>query len=365
MADTRVEQRVDQVKKYVEKNRGWRPESRTIGYLAAMLVALIAAAIFVPRLLPGTINNSESLIGRKGSIQVVPIGGPSPRQFVPPPPASEGYSSWAIGDNREEVIIGWYHALGGKVDKVSVQSRSAYSGRLQVEWACDVKDNTSRVAQLGFIPRHNQIWFLADGHIHEIDIKSSQILDLPFKGPEGRGEIKAPVAATCVAFSPVTGMVAYAQRNTLTLVTGLASGRGDRLLASKVVMVPGTSIDSDGAVVEGTIEGFSWLSDELLAVVMRTGKGSTARTPVYFIAVGPDTQRIELKVPAPSNGVFTSISHAPVGTDFAVMFDAFDTAISPSSPAKDSVYVYSARGVLVKKVGLPAAGWRNPIAWGP
>ncbi|MHB8895183.1 MAG: hypothetical protein ACYC99_08440 [Candidatus Geothermincolia bacterium] len=364
MAESHVEQRVDQVKKYVEQNKGWRPSRRTMGYLAAMLVALVLAAIFIPKLLPGSIRMSESLLGRKGGIDVVPLGGSAARQFIPAPTATEGYSAWALSDSREEVLVGWYHALEGKVDKVSVQSRSAYSGRLQVEWSVEVKDNNSRVAQLGFIPRHNQIWFLADGHVHEIDIKSSQILDFPFKGPEGKGEVKAPTMATCVAFSPVTGKLAYAQRGVITIVTGLASARNEKALQSREVMVPGVTKDAAGKVVSGDVQGFTWVGDDILAVLLAHQVGQSVATPIYFITVGENSVGVEPKVQTPAPGVFKGISHAPTGTDFAVLYSA-DPNSSSKTPGQDAIYLYASSGGLTKKVGLPGGPWRLPLSWGP
>lgn len=359
MADSRVEQRVDLVRKYVEKNRSWRPARRTIEYLAVMLVALVLAALFVPKLLPGTIKTSDCLLGRSGTIQVVPLQAGSAHGFIDAPSASESYSAWAMSESREEVIVGWYHTSGGKVDKVSVQSKSAFSGRQQVEWVLQVKDNRSRVSQLGFIPRHNQIWFLADGRIQEIDIKSSQILDFPFKGPEGKGELKAPNQVTYAAFSPVTGKLAYAEKGSITVVTGLASGRGDNELEQRVVLVAGKTKDSEGAVVSGSIKAFTWVEDETLAVVMEQGVGASRLTPVYFVSGIQETTRVALQIEAPSNGVFTAAGTSPAGTEIAFFFLAAKT-----SQGRDSIYVYNAEGRLSHRIGLPGSRWKGPLSWG-
>jgi hypothetical protein len=244
---------------------------------------------------------------------------------------------------------------------VSVQSRSAYSGRLQVEWPLEVKGNNSRVLQLGFIPRHNQIWFLSEGHLHEIDIKSSQIIDFLFKGPEGKGQVAAPRMATYVAFSPLTGKLAYAENGMVTLVTGLASARNEKALLARVVLAPGTTRDAEGRVVSGSVQGFTWVTDDMLAVLLKEGSGGDAHTPVYFISATEESVRVEPGVRAPAQGAFAGISDAPTGTDFAVLYSEHG---SVSSSREEYIYIFSESGTLTKKVWLPPGVWHLPLSWG-
>ena len=269
MVESRVEQRVDQAKRYVEHTRGWRPQRRTVEYLVVMIVALTVAGIVVPRLLPGKLQNAEALIGRDSGISVAPVGGNGAvHQLVKPATAGEGYSAWALSDSREEVAVAWYHVTGKKVDRATIQVRSAYSGRTQTEWVIKLRGVDPRVSQVGFIPQHNVLWYLSSGVMSLIDIKSGEILDFPFKGPGGRTEVKAPTAASYASFSPIGGLLAYAENGKITVVTGLAVVRGERKLGSSVVLEPGITVDSEGQVVTGVVDCFTWLDNSRLAVLM-------------------------------------------------------------------------------------------------
>lgn len=363
MAETRVEQRVVQVKKYVEKNRGWRPRRRTVIYLAVMVAALVLAAIFVPRILPGTINDSETLLGLGPAIEVVPLFGGAHHQYVPGPPEGEGYSTWSISQSREEIVVGWFHKAGGKVDKVSVQSRSAYSGRLQVEWPFEGKGNDPEVKQVGFLPQHNQIWFLSSGRLNLIDIKSGAIVDYPYKGPGGRGSLPAPKAITYAGFSPKGGELAYAEGGKLTLLTGLGTGRDRKPLRAETVLLPGATKDTAGRVVNGRIESFAWVQEGLLAIIVARGSGASQPTAIYYANVADAAPRIELKIPAPSDGRFVSISQSPAAPPmFAVLF-ASGLRASTSKPPAYSLRVYDAGGKLKTQFRMPSGAWAPPLSW--
>jgi hypothetical protein len=362
MADTPVEQRVGQVKKYVKKNRGWRPRRRTVIYLVVVVVAMALAAVFVPRVLPGTINDSESLLGRGAAIEVVPLFGGAYHRYVPGPPAGEGYSSWSISQSREEIVVGWYHEAGGKVDKVSVQSRSSYSGRLQVEWPFEPRGGNPRVEQVGFLPQHNQIWFLSSGRLSMIDIKSGAILDYPFKGPGGNGSITPPKAITYAGFSPKSGELAYTEGGKLTLVTGLGTGRDNKPLKAETVLLPGSTKDTAGRVIDGRIESFAWVRDGLLAIIVARGFGVSRPTSLYYADVAGAEPVVRLKIPAPSDGRFVSITRSPGAPQFAVLF-ASGLRSSSSSPTEYSVRVYDVSGKLKNQFRLPAGPWRPPLSW--
>jgi hypothetical protein len=358
MADTRVEQRVGQVKKYVEKNRGWRPRRRTIIYLCVTIGAMVLAAIVVPRVLPGMINNSQSLLGRGPAIEVVPLSGGAYHQYIPGPPAGEGYSSWSMSESREEVVVGWFHESAGKVDKVSVQSRSSYSGRLQVEWQLPAEGNDPKVVQVGFLPRHNQIWFLASGRLHMIDIKSGAILDFPYKSATGSGDINAPAAIGYAGFSPKTGKLAYLRSGELHLVTGLGTGRDGKPLGTQVILLPGATRDFHGQVVNGRVDFFAWITDDLIAVIVRQGSGTSSATSIYYVNVAGSAPAVELKVPAPEEARFVSISESPALPEYAVL-----VASSPGGKAAFSVRVYDISGKLKDQFRLPAGEWRPPLSW--
>lgn len=373
--EQRVEQRVDQARKYVERNRGWRPHGRTVLYLAVMVVALVLSAVFVPRFLPGKLQNAETLLGRDGGISIVPLGGGAVRPLIAAAPKGEGYSTWAISQSREEVAVGWFHESGGKVDKVSIQSRSAYSGRLQAEWVLAAKDVEPRVQQVGFLPQHNQIWFLSSGKFSLVDIKSGAIIDFPFRGPGGLGEIPAPTGVTYASFSLKGGRLAYARGGRLTVVTGLASGRGDKKIVSRDVIDPGVTRDTAGTVVTGTVSAFAWLDDATLAVILAQSPGTSAiaptvlnwtttvTTPIYIVKLGADGGSvIDPAVPAPASVRFISISHAPEGTDFVVFAGS---GVSPGNGAqgKFSVTRYTAPAKPGNPIKLPAGNWAPPVSW--
>lgn len=359
MPDTPVEQRYEQAKKFVEKNKRWRPQRRTVEYLTVMLAAMALSAFFVPRLLPGTVKTSEALVGHNGAISLVPLSGGPPREFVAAPAGSRGYSSWAISGSREEVIAGWYQRDGGRVEEVSIRSKSAFSGRQHAEWPIPVRAGDSRVRQLGFLPRHNQIWFLSGGKLRQIDIKSSQISDLPFRGPEGRGEIQAPDFVTCAAFSPVSGKLAYARKGGATVVTGLASGRNESSIRQRTVLVPGSTRDADGEVVEGRVRSMAWTGEDVLAVLVER-PGFSRPTAVYLVTGIGGAARVRLAVEPPSGGRFTDISAAPSGSRFALLFEA-----DPAAGLPDSVFVCGAGGRFSRKVELGPGSWSPPLSWGP
>ena len=359
MPDSPVEQRYEQAKKFVEKNKGWRSQRRTVEYLAVMLFAMVLSAFFVPRLLPGTVKTSEALVGHNRALRLVPLSGGPSREFVAAPAVSEGYSSWAISQGREQVIVGWYRTVGGRVEEVSVRSKSAFSGRQRVEWPLPVQDKDSRVRQLGFLPRHNQIWFLSGGRLQQIDIKSSLISDLPFRGPEGRGRVRAPAFVTCAAFSPVSGRLAYARKGGATVVTGLASGRNEKSIRQRAVLVPGSTRDAEGEVVEGRVRSMAWINEEVLAVLVER-PGPSSSTAVYFVTGTAGASRVRLAVEPPSGGRFTDISTAPSGDLFALLFKA-----DPAKGSRDAAFVYRAAGRFCHRVGLAAGSWSPPLSWGP
>jgi len=327
-----------------------------------MVVALVVAALVVPKLLPGTIQNSESLLGRNKGIAFVPLNGPPAREFVPAPPKGEAYTAWSTSESREEVVVGWSHSSKGKVDNVKVQSRSAFSGRLQAEWAVQIKEPNPQISQIGFLPRRNQIWFLASGTMQMVDIKSGAVLDYPFKGPGGSGSVPAPQDATWASFSPVTGMLAYAEDRALTLVTGLATGRDGKPLKSQKILVPGATRDNRGQVIQGAVDSFDWIDDDTLAVIVARGSGTSPTTTVYFVDVrGELASSIAVAVPPPANGWFASISGAPVGSDFIVLEDL--AGATGGARIKKAVAVYDEHGKAIKRIELPAADWQPPISW--
>lgn len=340
----RVEARFDQAVKYIEKNRGWRPQPRTVAWLTGMLVVLVASAIIVPRVLPGKIADGSALLGRGQGISIVPLGAGAAEYLIEKPVSGGRYSCWAINETREEVAVGWYDEKDGKVDRIAVKVKSAYSGRTQTEWAPELSGEDPRIAQAGYVPQHNLIWFLADGRLSVIDIKSAEILPFPFKSTGGRDEVEAPEFATYVAFSP-GGRLAYAQGGSLTVVKGLATSRLKEPLSSGVVF----GIDANGMVLESAIESFTWLDDDRLAVVMKAGTS----TPVYLVSTRKGVSP-KLLVPAPASGSFSSITLAPDSSQFALVYTEGETL---------SIRRFEVSGRMVTTSRLPKGDWYGPLSW--
>ncbi len=365
MAQSKVEQhvelRVDQAKKYVERNRGWRPQPRTIVYLTVMLAALVLSALIVPHMLPGKLQNAETLVGRSGGISVVPLGGGVTHELVARPAPDEGYTSWAISGSREEVAVGWFHKAGGKVDRVTVQSRSAYSGRLQAEWAVP-GEKPQKIDEIGFVRQHNQIWFLSGGRMWLVDIKSGAVIEFPFKGPEGTGEVKIPSAVSYASFSPKDGRLAYAENGRINIVTGLATGRGDKKITERTVLESGVTKDSQGRVINGRIGPFTWLDDESIAVLITETTGARTVTAIHLVKLSSGGASSVDPLVAPTEYTwFTSISTSPKSGEFAVL-------VKSGGPETDSmsdlsVKRYDPAGALKGTVGLTAGDWRDPISW--
>lgn len=350
----KVEARVEQAKKYIDKQKGWRPQRRTVEWLVSMAVVLVVAAVVVPRVLPGKIPNGDALLGRGRGISVVPLGAGAVRDLVPAPPGGDAFTAWAVSEGREEVAIGWYRERGGKVEEVTVQMRSAYSGRILAQWAPEFDPAEPGLAQVGFVPQHNLIWFLYSGKLSVIDIKSAEILPFQFKSPGGREEIEPAEGATSAGFS-TQGLLGFAERGRLVVVRGLATSRIREPLGSQVVLEPGRSTDEAGGVITGRIESFTWLDDDSIAVVVSTRPEVDAPASVYLIDAGTKgARRARLLVPAPSTGYISSISRAPDGGGFAVIY---------SRAGKTSLRRYDPGGKRVDVVNLPKGDWRGPLGW--
>jgi hypothetical protein len=359
--EKRVEIRVDQAKKYVERSKGWRPQPRTIAYLTVMLAALVLSAFIVPHILPGKLQNAETLVGRSGGISVVPLGGGATHELITRPAPDEGYTSWAISESREEVAVGWFHKTGGKVDKVTVQSRSAYSGRLQAEWVVP-GEKPQKIDEIGFVRQHNQIWFISGGRMWLVDIKSGAVIEFPFKGPEGTGEVKMPSAVSYATFSPKDGRLAYAENGRINVVTGLATGRGDKKITQRAVLEAGFTRDSQGRVIKGKIDSFTWLSEESIAVLITERTGAKTVTAIYLVKLSASGASSVDPLMAPTEDTwFTSISTSPKSGEFAVLVKSGGPGADSLSHA--SVKRYDPAGVLKGTVDLTAGDWRAPISW--
>jgi hypothetical protein len=350
------ESKVEQAKKYVERQKGWRPARRTVVYLVVMLVVMVAAGIFLPRLLPGKIQNGQAILGRNAGISVVPLGPGAISDLVHAPPANEGYSAWGMSASREEVVAGWYHQAGGKVDKVSVRSMSGFSGRTQAEWALSANGADPKPRQVGFLPTHNVIWYLASGKIGLVDIKSAQVFDLPLEATDESGAKAGPGAIEQASFSPDGKRLACQRGERLSVVSGFSKVPGEGKLVTRVVLEPGRTSDARGQAVEGTIGSFTWLDRDALVVIVGTGDQRPGSTSVYLVRLASGGVRsVAQIVAAPASGSFTGISRAPRGTDFAVLLDDGKGV---------AVERYSAAGRRLRTEKLPGGRWSPPLCWG-
>lgn len=351
----RVDVRVDQARKYIEKKKGYRPQRNTVLWLTAMVAAMITSAVILPRVLPGKLSNGEVLLGRGSGVSVVPLGPGAVKDLIHAPGGGEGYSAWAISDSREEIAVGWYRRAGGEADAVSVKVKSAYSGRTQTEWAAELKGADPRIDQVGFVPQHNLLWFLAAGELNLIDIKSAQVMPFPFTAPDGSGEVRPPEMATFAGFSPDGGRLAYAEEGRLTVVKGLSTSRVREPLSSQVVLTMGDTTDSSGMVIAGTMDSFAWLGDDLIAVVVRSGPEASASTSVISLSIQREGRAVaRLLVPPLEKGSISSISRAPEGGGFAVLY---------SEGKARAVRRYDDTGRRLGSAALPDGEWNTPLAW--
>jgi hypothetical protein len=348
---------VEQAKKYVEKRKGWRPERRTIEYLVVMLAVLVAAAIIIPRVLPGKIMEDEALIGQDRGISVLNLTDGTTKKLIPAPGKDEGYSAWGMSSGRDEVVAAWYHQAGGKVDKVSVRSMSGFSGRTQAEWV--LEGENAKPSQVGYLPTHNVFWVLVSGRIKLVDIKSAQIFDLPLEATDESGNKKKTTGIGYVSFSPKGEKLACLQGENLVVLTGFTREPSRGVLRKRVVLRPGITTDVDGRVIDGSIGSFTWVDELTLMVIMDNAVApflSVPMTSVYMLHFSADASpRIELKIPAPETSSFTSISASPRNTDFA-LFGEWD--VQPATAAR-----YSDSGKLIQSVKLGSGDWQEPLIW--
>lgn len=358
------ENRVEQARKYIERGKGWRPQRRTVIYLAVMGLALAFSALFIPRLLPGKLHNSEVVIGRNEAVTVVPMGGgAAARDLVEEPRLGEGYSAWAISDSREEVAVAWYSGTPRKVERATVQVRSAFSGRNQTEWSYSAEDGPALIEQVGYIPQQNLIWFLAGGRLVMIDIKSGRVLPLPFKGAEARGSLPEPAEVTYATFAPSGGLLAYVEGGALMVVRGLGIARGQGKLSSSVVLRSGGTADGGVGVERGAIERLTWLDESRMAVV--AGWGADAESPaqdVYLLAVDARGAARARRLLTIEGQRVMSISRAPRGTDFALLVDT-SPRLTTGEAGRYQVLQYSAGGRLLRRTRLPRGSWEGPLSW--
>ena len=195
-----------------------------------------------------------------------------------------------------------------------------------------------------------------------IDIKSGAVLDYPFKGQGGSGSLPVPAGIAHAGFSPKTGKLAYVSGGKLVLVTGLGTARDGKELRSRPVLKPGATKDAAGRVIEGTVDIFGWIEDDLIAAIVRRGSGASAETSLYYVDVAPDAPVVHLKVPAPEGAWFISLSESPTGTEFAVLLA---TGAKPDAldPNGYSLRVYTVAGKQKNQFRLPAGRWRPPLSW--
>jgi hypothetical protein len=353
---------VEQARKYVESRKGWRPQRRTVEYLVGMLVILVAGAIIIPRVLPGTIIQQGALIGRNGGISVLDLENGTAKKLIPPPGKNEGYSAWGMSESREEVVAAWYHQKGSSVDRVSVRSMSGFSGRTHAQWA--LEGENTKPSQVGYLPTHNVIWVLVSGRIKLVDIKSARIFELPLEAMEKSGKKKKTTGMSYVSFSPESEKLAYAQGNTLAVLTGFTKELGRSVLRKQVVLEPGITRDTGGNIINGVVGSFTWVDERTLIVVMansaepnvsQVSSITALSSPVYMLQFTSNTApRIALRVPAPQTGRFMSVSASPRGTDFALF---------KSDAQQHATFWYSASGKLVKSVKLGPGDWQLPLRW--
>jgi hypothetical protein len=353
---------VEQAKKYVEKRKGWRPQRRTVEYLVAMAAVLVAAALVIPRVLPGKIMDDESLIGQNRGISILNLAEGTSKKLIPAPGKDEGYSAWGMSSGREEVVATWYHKTAGKVDKVSVRSMSGFSGRTQAEWA--LKGENTEPSQTGFLPTHNVIWVLVSGRIKLVDIKSAQIFDLPLEATDESGSKKKTTGMSYMSFSPKGEKLACLLGDTLVVLTGFTKEPGRGVLRMRVVLRPGATTDSAGKIITGSVGCFAWVDERTLVAVLDSpiapnvpsvSSAYSVQSSVYSLQLAnAGTPRIELRVPAEGAAVFTGISGSPSGAGFAVLESAGGAA---------AISRYSTVGKLTKSVKLSSGDWRPPLVW--
>jgi hypothetical protein len=232
---------------------------------------------------------------------------------------------------------------------------SGFSGRMQAEWALSTKGSDPRPVQVGFLPTHNVIWYLASGKIGLVDIKSAQIFDLPLAATGDSGSKTTPAAISYASFSPEGKQLAYEEGDRLSVITGFTKVPGEGDLRTRVALEPGKTRDSSDQVVSGAVQSFTWLEEGKLAVVLDGGSAGGS-TSVYLIGLGGGTvQGVKQIVAAPQAGRFSSISHSPRATDFATLH---------SDGKGVSVDQFSAAGRRVKSSRLPKGEWSPPLCWG-
>lgn len=353
---------MERARKYTDGGKGWRPERRTVIYLAVIGVVLLFSAVFLPRLLPGKILEDEAVLGLNGTVSVALVAGEGEvRELAGEPPEGEGYSAWAISGNREEVAVAWFRNDPAGAGETAVQVRSAFSGRSQTEWQYRPENGAAKINQVGFVPQRNQIWFLAGGRFVLIDIKSGEVLPMPFKGVNARGSLPAPESVTFASFAPSGGTLAYVEGGALTVVRGLGIARGQGKLSSSVALRPGKTGDSAGRIIGGEVRCFAWLDEARMVVVIEGEEAGAPAAELFLLRVGSRGGARPLSLVTFQGQRVMSVSRAPVGTEFAALVDT-DPRMT-TRPGRYQLLRYGATGRLLGRTMLPRGVCEEPLSW--
>jgi hypothetical protein len=282
--------------------------------------------------------------------------------FVEAPSRGESFTTWTISPTRDEVALGCSKKVSGSGAEARVQVRSAFSGRVQTEWSLEGKGDDPSVTQLGYLPQHNQIWFLSSGKMYLIDIKSAEILDFPFKGPGGQGEVDVPDAIMRAAFSPEKGLLAFSVPERLTVVRGLAFSRDEEPLGAEVVLDLRDAGATEGFPERGRIVAFTWLDDERLVVAVDTTAGpetfiTVRKDAIYSLTVPKKGEpKAKMIVPPEPGTRYLDISRSPAEENFAVLLDG---------GKRLAIREYNPTGRRIWDSNLPDAEWSPPLIWTP
>ncbi|MBU1672766.1 MAG: hypothetical protein KKF41_05515 [Actinobacteria bacterium] len=176
---------------------------RTRMTLAVMFTVFVVAAVLLEVLLPAGLDAREALIGMDGGIGVVTLTDGTSHPLLPAPPKGEGYAAWGLSPGRDRFVDVWYKVTGKKIEKASIQIRSASSSRLRMEYAIEPGPFFLESVQVGYVPGEAAIWLFDSGKLSFLEYKTGELTEVTLKGS------KEPLRMESVCFSPDQKRLAY------------------------------------------------------------------------------------------------------------------------------------------------------------
>ncbi|MFH1149677.1 MAG: hypothetical protein V1748_04310 [Actinomycetota bacterium] len=225
---------------------------RTRTTLAVMFTVFVVAALLLEVLLPMGLDTREALIGMDGGIGALTLTDGTAHLVLEAPPKGEGYAAWGLSPGRDRFVDVWYKTTGEKVEKASIQIRSASSSRLRMEYAFEPGPEFLDTVQVGYVPGEAALWLLDSGRLSFLEYKTGELTEVTLKGS------KELLRMESVCFSPDEQRLAYVRMvdSRPVLMIGSISGT---VISSVYQVDPGGFPNATGP--------FTWVNRSTILVV--------------------------------------------------------------------------------------------------